>query len=336
MGCTQNAKIATEPATSKRHEDKAPKRGDFVCREAGSRILDARFRQKKGEKLEELEVETASGRVETWRMDTTVALFSSPGPQLAYNDVKGKNVEFRSEDGARLQGAVDCQTNTEVFVRLTDQNSAPKLQMWIPREDIYFLGQKRGIQVEDGARLQGAVDCQTNTEVFVRLTDQNSAPKLQMWIPREDIYFLHVMVFSASNLKNADYCTTSDPYVRIHLHREGRKQNTSADDSGVVGHGCNTTTYVTDNLNPTWNEDFRFPSVNDVTAIEFKVWDKDVNMFKSDDFLGSVKVGKEAWQNGKDEILELHLCNEAGEPMKEESKIRVRIKACGPSVELCL
>mmetsp|Transcript_123548 Transcript_123548/g.245919 ORF Transcript_123548/g.245919 Transcript_123548/m.245919 type:complete len:286 (+) Transcript_123548:125-982(+) len=285
MGCTQNAKIATEPATSKRHEDKAPKRGDFVCREAGSRILDARFRQKKGEKLEELEVETASGRVETWRMDTTVALFSSPGPQLAYNDVKGKNVEFRSEDGARLQGAVDCQTNTEVFVRLTDQNSAPKLQMWIPREDIYFL---------------------------------------------------HVMVFSASNLKNADYCTTSDPYVRIHLHREGRKQNTSADDSGVVGHGCNTTTYVTDNLNPTWNEDFRFPSVNDVTAIEFKVWDKDVNMFKSDDFLGSVKVGKEAWQNGKDEILELHLCNEAGEPMKEESKIRVRIKACGPSVELCL
>eukprot|EP00419_Tripos_fusus_P022754 CAMPEP_0172709674 /NCGR_PEP_ID=MMETSP1074-20121228/55202_1 /TAXON_ID=2916 /ORGANISM="Ceratium fusus, Strain PA161109" /LENGTH=315 /DNA_ID=CAMNT_0013532967 /DNA_START=120 /DNA_END=1065 /DNA_ORIENTATION=+ len=278
MGCTQNAKIATEPATSKRHEDKAPKRGDFVCREAGSRILDARFRQKKGEKLEELEVETASGRVETWRMDTTVALFSSPGPQLAYNDVKGKNVEFRSEDGARLQGAVDCQTNTEVFVRLTDQNSAPKLQMWIPREDIYFL---------------------------------------------------HVMVFSASNLKNADYCTTSDPYVRIHLHREGRKQNTSADDSGVVGHGCNTTTYVTDNLNPTWNEDFRFPSVNDVTAIEFKVWDKDVNMFKSDDFLGSVKVGKEAWQNGKDEILELHLCNEAGEPMKEESKKESASKRAG-------
>jgi len=290
MGCTQNAKIAasTEPSTSKRHEDKAPERGDFVCREAGSRILDARFRQKTGEKLEELEVETASGRVETWRMDTTVALFSSPGPQLAYNDVKGKNVEFRSEDGARLQGAVDCQTNTEVFVRLTDQNSAPKLQMWIPREDIYFL---------------------------------------------------HVMVFSASNLKNEDYDllgNKSDPYVRIHLHREGRKQNTSADDSGVVGHGCNTTTYVTDNLNPTWNEDFRFLSVNDVTAIEFKVWDKDINMVRPDDFLGSVKVEKEAWQNGKDEILELHLCNEAGEPMKEESKIRVRIKACGPSVKLCL
>lgn len=208
---------------------------------------------------------------------------------------------------------------------------------WLAVEDL-----KKGKEVEfkwgdtDLSRVRGKIEGQTNSEVCVRPMINNSACRSELWIPREDIYFLYVMVFSASSLKNTDsgINNKSDPYIKIHLTKGGSKPDASADDLGGIGHDFHVTHYKSDDLNPTWNMDFRFLSVNDVEAVTFTVWDKDIGIIKSDDFLGRAELTKEKWEAGKDEVLELPLLDMEQKPMfgdeQKESKLKIRVKMFGP------
>jgi len=92
---------------------------------------------------------------------------------------------------------------------------------------------------------------------------------------------------------------------------------------------------VNNDLSPTWNRDFKFFSVRDVEAVVVTVWDKDVNLFKSDDFLGRAELRKEEWEARKDEVLELPLSDMLDKPVfgerdAKQSKLKVRVKICGP------
>jgi len=144
------------------------------------------------------------------------------------------------------------------------------------------------------------------------------------------------MVLSASSLKDQDFgiANRSDPYVKLHLRKNGGQPDASADDLGGLGHDFHLTHCKSDDLNPTWNMDFRFLSVSDVEAVVFTVWDKDIIVFKSDDFLGRAELTKETWEAGKDEVLELPLLDMEQNPMlgenKTASKLKVRVKMCGP------
>jgi len=202
---------------------------------------------------------------------------------------------------------------------------------------------KKGKEVEfklkmDGAGFsRGQIDGQSCSEVCVRQIIGDRAHKSQLWIPCEDIRFLYVMVFSASSLKDTDVggLNKSDPYVVVHLRKNGGKPNASADDLGGVDHDYQRTHYVNNDLSPTWNRDFKFFSVRDVEAVVVTVWDKDVNLFKSDDFLGRAELRKEEWEARKDEVLELPLSDMLDKPVfgerdAKQSKLKVRVKICGP------
>jgi len=210
-----------------------------------------------------------------------------------------------------------------------------------PRVNVEDLHKGKEVEFkfkEDDADLsRGQIDGQTNSEVCLRQINDNSASKSQSWIPREDIRFLYVMVFSASSLKNTDIGVNnkSDPYVVVHLRKSGGKPNASTDDLGGEGHDYHMTHYVNNDLNPTWNMDFKFLSLHDVEAVVFTVWDKDINLFKSDDFLGRAELTKDTWEARKDEVLELPLLDMEKKPMfgetdAKESKLKVRVKICGP------
>jgi len=114
----------------------------------------------------------------------------------------------------------------------------------------------------------------------------------------------------------------------------GGQPDASADDLGGVGHDFHCTHFKSDDLNPTWNMDFRFLSVSDVEAVVFTVYDKDINVFKSDDFLGRAELTKKTWEAGKDEVLELQLFDMEQKKMlgekETESKLKVRVKMFGP------
>jgi len=206
---------------------------------------------------------------------------------------------------------------------------------WLVAEDI-----KDGKEFKSGdaylSQGRGKVEGQTNTEVCLRPIICGSASRARLWIPREDIHFLYVMVFSASSLKKQDWGINnrSDPYVKIHLRKSGGQPDASADDLGGAGHDFHLSNYKSDDLNPTWNMDFRSLPVSDVEAIIFTVYDKDINVFKSDDFLGRTELTKKTWEAGKDEVLELQLFDMEQKKMlgekETESKLKVRVKMFGP------
>jgi len=213
-----------------------------------------------------------------------------------------------------------------------------------PRLMYEDLGSGKEIEfklTKDAPDLRGQIAGQSNTEVCVRQingdSDRDRIRKSQLWIPRENIRFLYVMVFSASSLKNADIGLNnkSDPYVKVHLRKSRDKPNASTDDLGAVSHHhepCEETHHLNDDLDPIWNTDFKFISVRDVEAVEFWVWDKDVNVLKSDDFLGCAELTKEKWEAGEAEILELPLLDmDKKKPIVDakESKLKVRVKMCG-------
>jgi len=209
-----------------------------------------------------------------------------------------------------------------------------------PRLNIEDLKKGKKVEFKWGdtylSQGRGRIEGQTHSDVCLRPMISGSTCRSQLWIPREDIYFLYVMVFSASSLKNADWAINdrSDPYIKIHLRKRGGQPDSSADDLGGVGHDFHLTHCKSDDLNPTWNMDFRFLSVSDVEAVIFTVWDKDTNVIKSDDFLGHAELTKEKWEAGQDEVLELPLLDMEQKPMlgenKTESKLKVRVKMFRP------
>jgi len=204
---------------------------------------------------------------------------------------------------------------------------------------------KNGVQVQfkqphhDGTGLpgNGVIEGQTNTEVCLKL--QDGSRKRQLWISRADIYFLYVMVFSAHSLKNTDkqllmgMMDKSDPYMKIHLQKSGSADSALQDKESKANHMHKTTT-LNNNLDPVWNQDFRFLYCDNVESIRFEVRDSDV--LKEDDFLGHAELPKEKWEVKQEEGFwdELTLTDKKGEPMKgeqgKESTIKVHVKLFEP------
>jgi len=205
---------------------------------------------------------------------------------------------------------------------------------------------KSGAQVQfndgKGGTGTGVIDGQTNSEVCVK-TEEGSN-KLQQWVSLEDIHFLYVMVFSAHSLKNTDKRLSmggvidnrSDPYIKIHLQKDGR-DSTLQDKEGKANH-MHKTEVLDDELDPVWNQDFRFLYFGNVKSIRFEVRDSDVKLgsLKEDDFLGHAELSKEKWEGEQKEGFwdELTLTDVKDEPMKDdqgkESKIKVRVKLFAP------
>merc|ERR1712008_286017 len=103
-------------------------------------------------------------------------------------------------------------------------------------------------------------------------------------------------VFSAESLKNTDWAigNKSDPYIKIHLQKPEGSDTTLQDKKGKAHH---ITKVVADNLNPEWNQDFRFVYCDNVKSLRFEVWDSDYNLgVKEDDFLGEAELERDSWE----------------------------------------
>jgi len=189
---------------------------------------------------------------------------------------------------------------------------------------------------------KGVIEGQTNTEVCLKL--QEGSRKSQLWVSREDIHFLYVMVFSAHSLKNTDQKlgmgvmnNKSDPYIKIHVQNTGSADSALQDKEGKA-HNMLKTKVLDDNLDPEWNQDFRFLYFDNVESLRFEVRDSDIKVgsLKEDDFLGHAYVPRDKWEAAPEQGFceELTLTDEKGDPMKgdqgKESKIKVRVKLFEP------
>lgn len=87
---------------------------------------------------------------------------------------------------------------------------------------------------------------------------------------------LQVEIVDATNLRNAELLSTSDPYCDIKFQNEEDAQPRKQ-----------YTTTISNCLNPTWNEKFHFLITDDVKYFDVKV--KDKNMLR-DESLGFCRV----------------------------------------------
>jgi len=273
-------------------------------------------------------------------------------PSITPRIEKGDFVHFSQDNAFDLEvidvvGGNNDKDNSDQKVKVMGR------QEFIPRNHLVkFSGPRlRSKDIKSGAQVQfndgkggtgtGVIDGQTNSEVCVK-TEEGSN-KLQQWVSLEDIHFLYVMVFSAHSLKNTDKRLSmggvidnrSDPYIKIHLQKDGR-DSTLQDKEGKANH-MHKTEVLDDELDPVWNQDFRFLYFGNVKSIRFEVRDSDVKVgsLKEDDFLGHAELPKAKWEGEQEGFLdELTLTNEKDEPMKDdqgnESKIKVRVKLFAP------
>jgi len=244
---------------------------------------------------------------------------------------EGKDAKDKSYQLVKVMGREEFIPQNQLVkytgprLRSKDIKSGAQVQFKMPHHD--------GI----GGTGTGVVDGQTNSEVHVKT--QEGSHKSQLWIGREDIHFLYVMVFSAHSLKNTDkklgmgvVNNRSDPYIKIHL------QTDDSADSTLQDKEVHTTEVLSDVLDPVWNQDFRFLYFGNVKSIRFEVRDSDVKLgsLKEDDFLGHAELSKEKWEGEQKEGFwdELTLTDVKDEPMKDdqgkESKIKVRVKLFAP------
>lgn len=119
---------------------------------------------------------------------------------------------------------------------------------------------------------------------------------------------LRVLVKRATNLRNADWLSVSDPCCVVEIKGNERKSF--------------RTKVIDDNLHPIWEESWDFDYTLP-TGIHFSVWDKDTG--RRDDFLGSATLSPEMfWRQGFDGHVVLEMSGKSG--MEEAAHLYLKVE----------
>jgi len=133
---------------------------------------------------------------------------------------------------------------------------------------------------------------------------------------------LKVTLISASNLRCADFLGKSDPYVKVFLKSgTGDLKGSWINEEGEMKQGHQETNYIEQNLEPQWNEIVEFLDYEIGDYLYFEVWDKDFQMWQSDDILGKAEMNSNAVACGGEEVLKLQ---EAGDT-EGKATLKVRV-----------
>lgn len=118
----------------------------------------------------------------------------------------------------------------------------------------------------------------------------------------------------------------SDPYVKVFLKSDkGDLKGVWIDEEGERKQGHQETNYIEQNLEPQWNEIVEFLDYEIGDYLYFEVWDKDFQMWQSDDLLGQQEMNSNAVACGGEEVLMLE---KAGDT---EGKASLRVRVEPPS-----
>jgi len=169
-----------------------------------------------------------------------------------------------------IKGTVVMCTTTDVLVK------TKTCERWFDIEDVQQFSNAPPLDTEvvvgkvvtTVKGLSGTVVKRTTTEVCLKTEGGE-----EKWCDIEDIVVIKVTIVSASDLRNADWVTKSDPYCACQ----------------IVGRpGTVKTQTVNDNLEPTWNFEARLLGFQKDDSLKFDIFDSDLG--KKDDFLGTATL----------------------------------------------